>query len=134
MGALPRPNLTVVEPMAASPLIVFDRVALDARGFRSGSLNVLGGIVAEPLVRAPSNAAGGDADGLMRELGLRGLACRVESRQRLALLTSSDTAGANRLAAPTSRAAAIEAARGFGFTHVAIELEDAVDDAAVHRG
>ena len=29
MGALPRPNLTVVESMEASPLIVFDRVALD---------------------------------------------------------------------------------------------------------
>ena len=112
----------------------FDRVALDARGFRSGSLNVLGGVVAEPLVRARSNASEGDVDGLTRELSHRGLPCRVEGRQRLAVLTCSDTAEADRLAAPASRAEAIEAARGFGFTHVALDLEDAVDDAAVHRG
>ena len=42
----------------------FARVALDVRGFRSGSLNVLGGVVAEPLVRARSGISAGDAEGL----------------------------------------------------------------------
>ena len=51
----------------------FARVALDVRGFRSGSLNVLGGVVAEPLVRARSGVGAGDADGLTRELRERGL-------------------------------------------------------------
>src|SRR5215212_5270230 len=37
----------------------FARVALDVCGFRSGSLNVLGGVVAEPLVRARSGVGMG---------------------------------------------------------------------------
>jgi pyridinium-3,5-biscarboxylic acid mononucleotide sulfurtransferase len=49
----------------------FERVAIDARGFRSGSLNVLGGVVAEPLVRARSSSGTGDATGFAGELELR---------------------------------------------------------------
>jgi PP-loop superfamily ATP-utilizing enzyme len=112
----------------------FERVAVDVRGFRSGSLNVLGGVVAEPLVRARSNAVAGDADGLTRALGHRGLTCRVESRQRLAVLMCSEPAHVDKLVSAASRAEAIEAARGYGFTHVALDLEEAVADAAVCRG
>jgi uncharacterized protein len=116
----------------------FARVALDARGFRSGSLNVLGGVVAEPLVRARSSFDAGDAGGLTRELRRLGFTCEVEGRQRLAVLTwpPSEDDG---LAESSARTTVIDAARGFGFTHVAIDLGLAVGgpagtDAAVRRG
>jgi pyridinium-3,5-biscarboxylic acid mononucleotide sulfurtransferase len=112
----------------------FARVALDARGFRSGSLNVLGGVVAEPLVRARASVDGGDADAFARELERLALPCVVESRQRLAVLTCLNEAQTSMFADARSRAAAIEAARGYGFTHVAIDLGTPVADAAVRCG
>src|SRR6478609_6398290 len=99
----------------------FARVALDARGFRSGSLNVLGGVVAEPLVRARSAPGTGDAQALALALERRGLAFEVEARDRLAVLRGNATA-VDGLADASTRAAVVEAARGQGFTHVAIDL------------
>jgi uncharacterized protein len=119
----------------------FGRVAMDARGFRSGSLNVLGGVVAEPLVRARSSSGTGDAQGLTRELDRRGLSFIVEARDRLAVLRGEDAA-LDSLADASVRNAIVEAARGQGFTHVAIDLccaeeheqrsDDVASDAALH--
>jgi uncharacterized protein len=121
----------------------FARVALDARGFRSGSLNLLGGVVAEPLVRARSVTVGGDASGLARALERRGLEFAVEARDRLAILRAESSSVVDRLADPAAREAVVEAARSQGFTHVGIDLarteererrsEDVASDAAVHR-
>jgi uncharacterized protein len=112
----------------------FERVAIDARGFRSGSLNVLGGVVAEPLVRARRSGGSGDADGLATALEAAGLRCTVEARERLALVTVAPGGNDADLFAPDNRAAAVDAARRHGFTHLAIELSGAGDDAVVHRG
>ena len=117
----------------------FARVALDARGFRSGSLNVLGGVVAEPLVRARSNVDAGDAEGLTRALRRAGHACDVEGRQRLAVLVWPESIPDDGLAGTSARTAIVEAARGYGFTHVALDLGHAAPglagaDAAVRRG
>jgi hypothetical protein len=121
----------------------FERVAIDARGFRSGSLNVLGGVVAEPLVRARSSSGTGDAQGLATELKRRGLAFVVEARDRLAVLRSDDVPALDSLADASLRDGIVETARGQGFTHVAIDLaggaerdqrsEDVASDAALHR-
>jgi len=108
----------------------FERVAVDARGFRSGSLNVLGGVVAEPLVRARS-ATSGDAVGLSAALGRIDLACDVEARDRLAVLLFADDAATDRLLSTAVRERVVDVARGHGFTHVGIEIGAAVGDAAV---
>jgi uncharacterized protein len=100
----------------------FARVALDARGFRSGSLNVLGGVIAEPLVRARS-ATAGDAPGLERALRSRGLVCEVEARDRLAVLRLLDAGGLDGLGDASERERVTELARGHGFTHVGVDLE-----------
>jgi uncharacterized protein len=110
----------------------FERAGLDVRGFRSGSLNVLGGVVAEPLVRAGRGATG-DADRLARVLRDAHLACRVHARDRLAVVAADSDAARTRLVAPDMRTFVIDAARSHGFTHVAVELPMAGDDAAVHR-
>jgi len=110
----------------------FDRVAIDLRGFRSGSLNVLGGVLAEPLVRARAADPSGDADGLAAALEGGDLRCAVEARERLALLRVA-SGDVDRWTGRACRAVAIEAARGHGFTHVALELLADGDDAAVHR-
>lgn len=112
----------------------FDRVALDVRGFRSGSLNVLGGVVAEPLVRARSSVDSGHPAGLTRELQRLGFAFEVEGRQRLAVLTGAKQVEGDRLVDPRTRTAVLEVARGYGFTHVALDLGLTVVDAAIHRG
>jgi len=112
----------------------FDRVALDVRGFRSGSLNVLGGVVAEPLVRARSSVDSGDPASLTRELQRLGFAFEVEGRQRLAVLTAAMQVEGDRLVDPRTRTAVLEVARGYGFTHVALDLGLTVADAAIHRG
>ena len=112
----------------------FDRVALDVRGFRSGSLNVLGGVVAEPLVRARSSVDSGDPASLTRELQRLGFAFEVEGRQRLAVLTGAMQVEGDRLVDPRTRTAVLEVARGYGFTHVALDLGLTVVDAAIHRG
>ena len=99
----------------------FDRVAMDARGFRSGSLNVLGGVIAEPLVRARSSFVG-DGATLALELARRGVACDVEPRERLAVVRCADEASFEKLVSSGARTAASDAARAHGFTHVAIDL------------
>ena len=111
----------------------FDRVAIDARGFRSGSLNVLGGVVAEPLIRARSSPTEGDPNGLTRAIGALGIACGVESRSRLAIVRCAGEADIAELRERSLRDALVHAARGQGFTHVAIDLETARDDATVRR-
>jgi len=110
----------------------FDRVAIDARGFRSGSLNVLGGVVAEPLVRARSASSSGDATSLAQALGARGIACRVEARERLAVVQFDESTSGSRLDRD-ARALVLQVARGHGFTHVAIDLGTAGDDALISR-
>ena len=120
----------------------FERVAIDARGFRSGSLNVLGGVAAEPLVRARSSTGVGDAQGLTRELYRRGLLYVVEARDRLAILRAGGVTALDALADASVRVAIVETARGQGFTHVAIDLayteesghrsEDVASNAALH--
>ena len=122
----------------------FDRVAIDARGFRSGSLNVFGGVIAEPLVRARSVTGAGDARGLERALERAGLGFAVEARDRLAILRTEDATLMDRLTDPGTRQVVVEAARGQGFTHVGIDVacaetrarrgDDVVGDAALHRG
>ena len=121
----------------------FERVAIDACGFRSGSLNVFGGVIAEPLVRARSVAGAGDARGLELVLERGGLGFVVEARDRLAILRAEGTALVDRLIESAARQAVVEAARGQGFTHVGIDVasaeerarrgEDVVGDAALHR-
>ena len=109
----------------------FERAAVDVRGFRSGSLNVLGGVVAEPLVRARDLSGAGDAVSLSEALHRNGITCLVEARERLALVTPlSDDARARSLAAGM-RARLAEAARSHGFTHLAIELPLASSSSAV---
>jgi hypothetical protein len=109
----------------------FERVAIDLRGFRSGSLNVFGGVIAEPLVRARSASGAGDARGLARALERGGLGFSVEARDRLAVLRVEDGTVVDRLVDPIARRVVVEAARGQGFTHVGI---DVTSDAALHRG
>jgi len=109
----------------------FDRVALDVRGFRSGSLNLLGGVVAEPLVRARASSGAGDAARLSEALHGAGIECVVEARERLAVVTPSSTAMRQRALAAAMRARIIDDARGHGFTHVAIELSAANTSSAV---
>jgi PP-loop superfamily ATP-utilizing enzyme len=99
----------------------FDRVAIDARGFRSGSLNVLGGVVAEPMVRARSSVVG-DAATFALELAHRGVACDVEARERLAVVRCADEASFAKLTQSGARIAVADTARAHGFTHVAIDL------------
>ena len=122
----------------------FGRVAMDVRGFRSGSLNVLGGVIAEPLVRARSATGAGDARGLEGALARNGIRIEVEARDRLAILRAEDSTGLDRLLDPAVRQVVVEAARGQGFTHVGIDLarteergrrgEEVASDAALHRG
>ena len=109
----------------------FERAAVDVGGFRSGSLNVLGGVVAEPLVRARDSSGAGDAVSLSEALRCKGITCLVEARERLALVTPlSDDARARSLA-PGMRARLEDAARSHGFTHLAIELPLASSSSAV---
>lgn len=122
----------------------FERVAIDARGFRSGSLNVLGGVIAEPLVRARSATGAGDARGLQRALERSGPRFSVEGRDRLAILRADDATVVDRLVDSAVRQVVVEAARGQGFTHVGIDVagvaererrgEDVASNAALHRG
>jgi uncharacterized protein len=110
----------------------FDRAALDVRGFRSGSLNVLGGVVAEPLVRSRSTVGIGDARGFGLVLADHGIACDVEARERLAIMRCERDADVERFRVPDLRHTVLDAARGHGFTHVAVDLAPA-GDAALHR-
>ena len=122
----------------------FERVAIDARGFRSGSLNVLGGVIAEPLVRARSTTGAGDARELQRALERSGPGFSVEGRDRLAILRADDATVVDRLVDSAVRQVVVEAARGHGFTHVGIDVagvaererrgEDVASNAALHRG
>ena len=110
----------------------FERAGLDARGFRSGSLNVLGGVVAEPLVRA-RRTTGGDAEALTRALHDANLGCSVQARDRLAVVTPVSDVARGRLLAFDMRTFLVDTARSHGFTHVAVELPTAGDDATIHR-
>ena len=68
---------------------------------------------------ASSTAAAGAA--LERELGDLGLPCRVEPRDRLAVVHAAP-ATAEKLAHAAGRQAALHLAARHGFTHVALEL------------
>jgi hypothetical protein len=96
-------------------------------------LNVLGGVAAEPLIRARWSPRAGDAPALARELEHRGIACDVEARDRLVVLRCAGAADADRLVDPAARDAVLDAARGQGFTHVAIDLETEPGDASLRR-
>jgi uncharacterized protein len=110
----------------------FERVALDVRGFRSGSLNVLGGVVAEPLVRGRSAITTGDAESLARRLVDCGIACAVESRDRLAVVRCDRDADLDGFRDADVRRMVLDSGRSHGFTHVAVDLVS-VDDATVRR-
>jgi uncharacterized protein len=121
----------------------FSRVALDARGFRSGSLNVLGGVVAEPLARATSTTGEANPTGLADSLCQLDLCCHVEAHARLAIVRATTDAAIESFRDPDLRLRVADLARGHGFTHVAIDLtcpeeqaqqrETAVHDAALRR-
>lgn len=70
------------------------------------------------------------ASRLERALRAEGIRCRIESRDRLAIVV---TPAGTDFAAPGRRARAIELARGCGFTHVALEICDPADGAALLR-
>jgi uncharacterized protein len=111
----------------------FDVIAIDLRGFRSGSLNVLGGVVAEPLVRARASSGSGDVEGLTDALRRMEVSCDVTARARLAVIRCTAPRDTDRLIDGERRRAVVEMARGFGFTHVALEIEPAPRDATVRR-
>ena len=111
----------------------FDVVAVDLRGFRSGSLNVLGGVVAEPLVRARASSGSGDATGLADALRRIDLNCEVLARARLGVLRCVEQRDTDRLIDGERRREVVETARRFGFTHVAVEIEPAARDATIRR-
>ena len=96
----------------------FASAAVDLRGFRSGSLNVLGG------VRRDGERAGAlpepDAAALARLLLEDDLPCLVERRERLAVLRGAGLA--ERLAHADVRDRVLARARTCGFTHAAVEL------------
>ena len=129
--------------MAAVRPAGFSRVALDARGFRSGSLNVLGGVVAEPLVRATSTIGEGNPAGLADSLRQLDLFFDVEAQARLAIVRAGTDAAIESFRDPDLRLRVADIARGHGFTHVAIDLacreererrrDTAVNDAALRR-
>ena len=125
----PMPRRALHDALRAA---TFDRVALDIRGFRSGSLNVLGGVVAEPLVRSRSAAAVGDAPAFGQMLASRGIAGDVESRERLAVVRCERATDIDQFREPALRRIVLDAARGHGFTHVAVDLAS-VDDAPLPR-
>jgi hypothetical protein len=64
----------------------------------------------------------GDPVALEAALRALGLACAVEARAALALI-SGDAGLVRRLAASADRRAAIALAKQYGFTHLAVELE-----------
>ena len=65
-------------------------------------------------------------------LVVRGIACRVEERDRLALLVPHGPIG--QLVDPVARREVLALVREHGFTHLALELvDDPAGDAAVHR-
>jgi len=127
----------------------FARVALDLRGFRSGSLNVLGGVspdvageprplaapgsraipvvrAHEPLPPVSGESRPGDASTTLRTmLASRGLHVTVEARGTLALLVPGSSGAAH--LSPSERRAVVQLARSAGFTHVALELKRADD-------
>jgi hypothetical protein len=94
---------------------------------------VLGGVVADPLVRARSASGTGDAVALASVLDGLGLECRVEERDRLAIVQCANSDGVDDLADASRRTAVVDAARSQGFTHVALDLESVVGDAAIRR-
>ena len=72
------------------------------------------------------------AESLEAALRARGIACRVEARERLALLVPDGPLGPIEDAA--LRRDVVASLRDHGFTHLALELvDDPAGDAAVHR-
>ncbi|MFN8878270.1 MAG: ATP-dependent sacrificial sulfur transferase LarE [Gemmatimonadota bacterium] len=91
----------------------YARVAVDLDGFRSGSLNVLGGVrPAGPPAAEPGNAADAWADALP--------APAVAGRLALWRLSDADRDAV--LASASRRRALAARARGTGATHAALEL------------
>ncbi len=114
-GRLSREGLQTLRDAVAGE--GFPRVTVELGGFRSGSLNLLDGIHGPPVTPAPAD---GRATRLANALRVGGYACRVEERDRLAVLVpeaamlDADLAG--------FRVAAVALARESGFTHVALEI------------
>jgi hypothetical protein len=70
-----------------------------------------------------SAAVSGDTVALASALDGIGVPCRVESRARLAILSTS-TAIAQQLAALELRREVVALAKAHGFTHIAVELSE----------
>ncbi len=117
----------------------FPRAALDLGGFRSGSLNALGGVAARPdavgtdrtSVVNPATGtrdAPADRDSMVSNLtaALHGLGvhCAVEARGSLALLTpdGGQQAVSGSITGSAERGAILTAAHDSGFINVALEL------------
>ena len=114
----------------------FPRVAIDLRGFRSGSLNVLGGVSspsgqeahgqqqrAVASVDEPSSPEDRALE-LQHALAARGLHAHVEVRGALAILVGVSAA------APidsVARRHVVRAAQAAGFSHVALEVGGFLD-------
>ncbi len=117
----------------------FPRAALDLGGFRSGSLNALGGVSAQPASGGTDQTSVGklavgtrdasvDGDIVISKLTVAlqdlGLHCAVEARGSLVLLTldggQQDVSGS--VIGSAERGAILTAAHNSGFINVALEL------------
>ena len=83
---------------------------------------MLGGVVAEPLVRATSTIGSGNPASLSESLRQLDLFCDVEGQARLAIVRATTDAQIESFRDPDLRARVADVARAHGFTHVAIDL------------
>lgn len=88
-------------------------------------------MTASSPVPTPPTAMG-DATGLAADLAARGVACRIEARDRLALLVP--TGELPDLASPALRREWQALATARGFTHLALALDEEGTDAPRHPG
>ena len=73
------------------------------------------------------------ASGLEEALALAGIPCRVEARDRLAVIILEAPNVNPVLVSREARSRALALARAHGFTHVALELPEPESGAPLHR-
>jgi hypothetical protein len=73
------------------------------------------------------------AAGLEEALALVGIPCRVEARDRLAVITLGSPNANPALLSREARARALALARAHGFTHMALELPEPESGASLPR-
>jgi hypothetical protein len=74
------------------------------------------------------------AASLEHALAALGVACRVEPRDRLAVLVPAHAAAIDAALAPDARATIVGLTRAHGFTHIALELPGDSDGDASRAG